>query len=219
MASSLYTLVYLTLMVSPSGALSPRPLTIATIAIGSKQGFKGGLLVALGHMLVELPYIAVLFYFMSQVEAVLTGVFGDLLVASGSLVLFYFAVLLVRDSLRGSWLEGSASSNSSLLRNPVVVGIAFTGLNICFLLWWLSIGFTLISLLAGTGILGILVMYSSHVWMDFLWLGFVAGLARKGLRVMSSKRYKALLLILASLLFLFGTNSLLNRFLKVSIIP
>ncbi|MEM4881100.1 MAG: hypothetical protein QXP89_03095 [Desulfurococcaceae archaeon] len=50
----------------PLGGTCPGPLTMATISLGIKHRWKAGLRVALGHVLVELPYIATLLSFLKK---------------------------------------------------------------------------------------------------------------------------------------------------------
>lgn len=47
-------------VVSASGVMSPGPLTFATIASGSKRGWKAGPSIGLGHLIVELPLVFVI---------------------------------------------------------------------------------------------------------------------------------------------------------------
>jgi len=123
-------LVYLTAAVSASGALSPGSLTLAAITLRSRRGWRAGLLVALGHTLVEVPYVALLFYSLSAAVEVLSGAVGDVLTVAGSAVVVYFAALTVVGALR-HWGAAGPGGVGALrgIGNPVVVGVVFTGLN------------------------------------------------------------------------------------------
>lgn len=206
-----------TLVASPSGALSPGPLTLATLAIGSRSGWKGGFLIAIGHMAVELPYVLALFFSMNYVAHLLKGFLGNVITVLGLLAISFFAAMIIKDSLKG--YSNKEPVESFRTTSPVVIGALFTGLNIYFLLWWLSIGLGLISMTSSIGVTAIAVMYLSHVWMDYLWLITVAEASRRGLRILKGKAYSLLLLILGALLITFGVNIALTRFINVSIIP
>ncbi len=210
-------IVVATLMASPSGALSPGPLTLATLAVGSRSGWKGGLLIAVGHMAIELPYVLALFLSMNYVAHLLKGFLGDIVTALGVLAISFFAAAVIRDSLKGFSIRDRGGSIGAA--NPLVVGALFTGLNVYFLLWWLSIGLGLVSMTSSMGVTAIAVMYLSHVWIDYIWLTTVAEASRRGLGVLKGKAYSLLLLVLGALLLLFGVNMALARFTNVSIIP
>ncbi|MDK6028988.1 LysE family transporter [Ignisphaera sp. 4213-co] len=205
-----------TIMVTPSGALSPGPLTIATMSIGVKSGWRGGALVALGHMLFEFPYILALTTMFSEVNRILSTSIGNVIAVAGVIIILYFAYMLLRDAAKGFNL---ATRKSHFYGNPIVVGFFFTALNVFFLLWWISIGMTLISTIASLGIFSILVMYPAHVWMDFLWLMAVAEATKKGSKLLSEKGYRVMLGFFGLLLIIFAVNIVLKRFAGLSIIP
>lgn len=219
---TLLRIVYTTALVSASGALSPGPLTVTTFALGSRYGWKGGFMVALGHTLVELPYMILLYFFLSSIEGLLQGIVGHVITLIGASIVMFFAITTIRDAL-GSLKLGSmpytANTTKAILRHPVVIGILFTGLNVWFLIWWLSIGLGLISLAASIGIIGIFLIFLSHVWLDYLWLGLVAEAGRRGARLVGSKGYSILMIVLGTVLALFGINMLLKRFLLITILP
>jgi len=209
-------LIITTLIVSPSGALSPGPLTIITIALGTKGNWKTGIKVALGHTLIEFPYIILLFFAFEYVYMLLRGTLGDILVVLVALIIAYFAILLIRDSVKGISLN---DKNLNIIANPIIAGMSLTGLNVFFLLWWVSIGFELVRSATNFGIIGLIVMYISHVWIDFVWLALMAETGAKSLLILSSYRYRILLIVLSILLLIFGSNMVLERFFNLSILP
>lgn len=212
----LTSLAIQTIMVTPSGALSPGPLTVATMSIGAKSGWRGGVLVAFGHMLFELPYVFLLTMMFSRVEEILSSSVGGVIAAGGAIIILYFAYMLLRDALKGFRIDNSRKQDYG---NPVIVGFIFTALNIFFLMWWISIGMSLISSIASLGLLAIFVMYPAHVWMDFLWLAAVAEATKRGSRLLGEKGYRALLGFFGVLLIIFSINIVMKRFIGVGIIP
>ena len=211
-------LIYLTIVISISGALSPGPLTIMTLALGSKNGWRSGVLVATGHMFVEVLYVTLLFYFFSHVKVLLEGVIGDIVTVVGSFLILYFAYLTIREGVKRLNTSVSLEVNVLLSRNPLLIGILLTGFNVWFLLWWLSIGLEIISLSISLGVLGLLIIFASHLWLDYLWLILVAETGKRGTRIMSSKNYALLLLILGAILAIFGLNMVLKRFTPYNIL-
>ncbi len=85
-----------------------------------------------------------------------------------------------------------------------IAGIVFTGLNPYFLLWWATIGLPLIEKAVRGGPKLLAIMYASHVWLDYAWLGLLAAAASTAL--LHPLTYAALLLFLAAILLWFGTR-------------
>lgn len=212
---TLTTLAIQVIAVSASGALSPGPLTIATIALGARGGWRSGILVSLGHTFFELPYLVVLVFAFN----VLTGFLRasvSILAVVGALVILYFAYLLLRDAYRGVNLN---TSNTLISTNPLIVGFMFTALNPYFLIWWLSIGMTLIAQIQNIGLTSLVIIYPAHVWLDFAWLSIVAGLSKRGSKALSLRGQRIMLATLGVILIIFALNTILKSTLNISIIP
>jgi len=173
-------LVAKTLAITPSGALSPGPLSAAGVAAGAMLGPLGGVAVALGHTLFELPYVALLTRWASRVRGALTGGWGRLLLAVMAGFTWFFSAGLAElavaswrgaVSIAGPGRGGPLSPDS--LAGAVVVGVLYTGANPYFLAWWATTGFPLLEE-ASRLRAGLPVMYASHVWMDYAWLALLA---------------------------------------------
>jgi len=78
-----------------------------------------------------------------------------------------------------------------------------------FIIWWLTIGFKLISdaVLVWT-FAGILIVFVLYIWMDFAWLGTVSFLASKSFRILSNRNYKIIMAVLSMMLIYFGITFL-----------
>lgn len=211
---SLKRLVLDTLMITPSGALSPGPLSAIAVVSGLSLGPLGGLLIALGHTIVELPYVLLLVKTMERARIFLERY--KVLFNTGVVVfLLYFSYLLARDSL--TLLKGEASMGGAVeprslgALDALVAGMMLTGLNVYFLLWWLTVGYPLIRGAAENGAKGLGVMYVSHVWMDYAWLALLAaGGGAAGL--LGPRFYGGLLGVLALILLWFAVRIALDMF-------
>lgn len=196
-------LVTLTLLITPSGALSPGPLTASTLALGTREGWRAGILVAVGHTLVEFPYIVLLYYALSTITRLLRGGIGLILGLSDAFIVLYFGFLLLSQSLSKN-IEVRPGRLYRL--HPIHVGVLLTAFNVFFLLWWVGVGLPLIRAAIPWGLAGIAVMYVSHVWMDYVWLGLIALAGYKGARSFGSKSYRLLLGVLGGILVFFGVD-------------
>ncbi len=87
-----------TILVSASGALSPGPLSAAAVSVGAMGlGPLGGLLVALGHTVFELPYVLVLAKLLKRGQHIIQRVELILAVILAT-VIVYFARGLTADA-------------------------------------------------------------------------------------------------------------------------
>lgn len=197
--NGLKRLVITTLTLTPSGALSPGPLSASAVAAGALLGPLGGLLVALGHTLVELPYVAALHRFAGRWR----GALDRLKIPMNAVIvgfLLFFSQQLLRDAV--TILNGGGSPRGFAIAGPLealFVGITLTGLNAYFLAWWLTVGYPLIEESARLGLKGFVAMYGSHVWMDYAWLILLAA-GGGATRILGAIPYAALLGLLAAML-------------------
>jgi threonine/homoserine/homoserine lactone efflux protein len=206
----LLSLLIVTLMVSPSGALSPGPLSTAAVALGIKgNGWKTGLKMAMGHMAVELPYVFALVLFFQSIERVLKGKYGIILNVFAFIFILYFATNLLVEAYRGKYND----RRRGVSQNPFVTGALLTGLNLLFLLWWVTVALHIIRMASELGVMGVLVMYPAHVWMDFAWLSFLAETGSRSAKITGSKGYRVLLALLGLLLLFYGIDILVKSVL------
>ncbi|MEM2875977.1 MAG: LysE family transporter, partial [Candidatus Bathyarchaeia archaeon] len=185
---SFFTMV---VAISVSGTLAPGPLFFANIARGIDHGSKSGLYFSVGHSIVELPLILFLATGLISVSnqlliSVISGLFGGVSLVG-------FGILQIKGALKGDTnleLRGKEKVGSSLM-----LGVTLTGLNPFFILWWLTAGIKLIhEAIALASFLGVLYMFTSHVWMDYAWLVLTAHLAERGKNIIKSGVYRALVL-------------------------
>ena len=208
-------IIITSLIISPSGALSPGPLTASAIAWGasSQSGIRGlfsGLKVAIGHMIFELPYVVILSYMISLIPE---QFFMPLTIISLTFIA-YFSYLLISDGLSRVRGLSSYTLSDKVLETlgPILTGIILTGANPYFLMWWVTVGLELVRTASYYGLLSFFIMYLSHIWMDFLWLGLM-GLAGGGAsNFLSSKAYGYFLIGLGIALLLFGINMVIKIF-------
>jgi len=194
----------LVIIVSVSGVMAPGPLFAANVSYGLKGGAKTGIKMAIGHTIVELPLVILLGIGVFSLE--IFPEFRTIISILGAITLFVFATLQIKTVLRK---EKTKISNPK--QGPLVAGILLSALNPFFIIWWLAIGFKLISdamILWSFG--GILIMFVLHIWMDFVWLGAVSFFASKSSGILSNRNYKVLMLGISGMLVYFGITFLIE---------
>jgi threonine/homoserine/homoserine lactone efflux protein len=201
------TLVMTVVFVTASGALAPGPLLFATISHGTRLGVKSGLMFAIGHTLIEFALVMALASGLLTVanEPIVKVVIG----IAGGIVLIAFGALQIRSSLLSR--PERVRSKPANTRNLLFIGLAFTGLNPFFIVWWLTVGSNLILIsLEFASIAGVIFMYVCHVWMDYVWLMIVAHLARVGTNIAGFKWYRLVLVLFGMILIYFGFTFIVN---------
>ena len=200
----LFGFLGLVIIISASGVMSPGPLFAANVMYGLREGKISGLKMAIGHTIVEFPLILFLgigFFSienMPEIRIVIT-----ILGATG---LFGFAALQIRSVIKK---EFSIETNSK--QGPLVAGILLSALNPFFIIWWLTIGLVLISKsIEGFGLIGIVVLFFFHIWMDYVWLFIIAAFSSKAKNYLSKRNFKMIIVGLSLILIYFGIDFLLK---------
>jgi threonine/homoserine/homoserine lactone efflux protein len=194
----------LVIIISASGVMSPGPLFAANITYGLREGVKSGIKIAIGHSIVELPLVILLGIGVFSLE--IFPEFRTIISIFGAITLFVFAGIQIKTILK-------KNKNISLKpkQGPIVTGIVLSALNPFFIVWWLTIGFKLISdAMLIWAFAGILIVFVFHIWMDFAWLGITAFLASKSRKIISNRNYKIMILVLSLTLIYFGITFLMD---------
>jgi len=194
----------LVIIISASGVMSPGPLFAANITYGLREGVKSGIKIAIGHSIVELPLVILLGIGVFSLE--IFPEFRTIISIFGAITLFVFAGIQIKTILK-------KNKNISIKpkQGPIVTGIVLSALNPFFIVWWLTIGFKLISdAMLIWAFAGILIVFVFHIWMDFAWLGITAFLASKSRKIISNRNYKIMILMLSLTLIYFGITFLMD---------
>ena len=194
-------------ILSISGALAPGPLFFVTVSHGAKIGTKSGILFSIAHGIIEFTLVMLLALGLLSVANVpevmlFVGVMGGA-------ALIVFGAMQISSSLSYNTEEIKTEQKTS--RNLLLMGLALTGLNPYFIIWWLTIGANLIFIsLDFAGLAGVVFMYVCHVWVDYAWLTLIAGLAKKGAKILRFKWYRLLMAVFGVVLIYFGLTFLID---------
>lgn len=188
----------LVVVVSASGALSPGPLFLATIQSSMRAGRFAGLAVAAGHMAFELPLVMAIglgvWNFVSDPliwRAV--GLLGACALITFGFIQLWASIKSLRAGFSEVCVKGASRSRIREAGDPglftaFLTGLTFTALNPYFIMWWFTVGLTLISEALRYGaIYGILQMFGFHIWLDYAWLGLTGYAAAVGGKLLSGR--------------------------------
>lgn len=188
------------ILLTASGALAPGPLFFQTISQGTKTGVRSGLIFSIAHTIIEFSLIMLLTFGLLAVknEVFIRNSIGLL----GGIVLIIFGLYQIIGTLRNTQQDKTQVISSHRL---FIIGMIFTALNPYFIIWWLTVGSTLILLaLELAALTGVIFMFLCHVWMDYVWLISVSYFAKKGINAVRSKWYRLLIGLFGVVLVYFG---------------
>jgi threonine/homoserine/homoserine lactone efflux protein len=186
--------------ISLSGVMAPGPITVATLAAGSRFRH-AGMLIALGHAVVEIPLILLLvagigtFLNSPAVKAGIGFAGGVVLILMGTQLLL---------SLR-TW---NANSEFPVQRHPFMIGIVLTGANPYFLIWWATVGLALATQATEYGILALLLFGIIHWLCDLVWLEVLSLIGFKGSAMLGRRSQMSVSSVCAIVLLGFGVKFL-----------
>ncbi|MGE5660659.1 MAG: LysE family transporter [Ignavibacteriales bacterium] len=200
-------------LLSASGVLSPGPLFLMNLVYGVKQDYKAGLKIASGHAMIELPLIIILAisFFQLTNTIVITYNLNALGLVGGTSIIIFAIIQIInttRNKRNKSLFDNSNNNHrvSFIADKPILLGIIFSALNPFFIAWWLTVGLTLISdsiSLFGV-VIGSVLLFSFHIWMDYIWLILTSYLISKGVSVIKTRYYYFLFMGLNIILTFYG---------------
>jgi threonine/homoserine/homoserine lactone efflux protein len=173
-----YLFLLSVLLISLSGVLLPGPLFAVTLKKAAKSK-SAGALIAVGHGIVEFPLMFLIFFILSQFNVPSTVQVAVGLV--GGLLMFFMGIQAFRN--RHKQEEASVGFK----RDSVLAGVWTTAANAGFILWWLTIGTTLVLNAKLFGLAGFSVFAGIHWLTDFLWYAVVGLLIFKSQRFWSNR--------------------------------
>ena len=173
----------------------PGPVTAVTIANGTRRKAAGAL-VAVGHGVIELPLIAVLYFgFASFFEQSEVRIAVGLL---GGLVLLWMATGMLRTK------PVAVGNGEDSPRGSVLAGVATTASNPYFFFWWATVGAALLASAQEHGGVGVAAMGVTHWLCDAAWLLLISWVVFKSKRLWTDKVHRTVFGICAAVLGGFG---------------
>ncbi|MFO7901956.1 MAG: LysE family transporter [Planctomycetota bacterium] len=194
--------------ISLSGVMAPGPITAATLAAGTRARHAGAL-IALGHLVVELPLIVML----------VAGV-GKFFQSSGTRIGIGLAggafLLLMGIQLLFSLRRNEDAVEVAPQRHPFWSGVVLTAANPYFLVWWATVGLalTIQAMEFGLLVLGLFVLV--HWLCDLSWLEVLSLMGFKGAEAFGQGSQKIVSAVCGALLIGFGLKFVWDAGAKIA---
>jgi threonine/homoserine/homoserine lactone efflux protein len=181
--------------------MAPGAMTAATIAYGAKNP-KAGLLISIGHGIVEFPLIIFLVF---GLAAILQAKIAQTAIGiAGGVFLIYIAVSMFIDARK------PASQTKPRTSGPVITGIVLTASNPYFLLWWATVGVLLAIDAKELGIVSFVLFAVTHWLCDVIWLSILSFASYKGTSILGPQIQKYILYTCGLILVSFAIKFILN---------
>jgi threonine/homoserine/homoserine lactone efflux protein len=186
------------ILISLSGVMAPGPLTVVVVGKGARSP-RAGALIALGHGVVEFPLMAAIVVGLAPIlrhEMVAAGI-G----LAGGAVLLWMGWGLLR-ALRAPAEASTVRRESS----PLVAGILMTAGNPYFIVWWATVGATLVFRAWEFGLWPFVIFAVVHWSLDLIWYFFLSAASFRGGRLLGTRFQTAVSLVAGLLLLFFGVR-------------
>jgi len=158
-------------LVSLSGVMAPGPITSVTVGYGNDDP-RAGAWVAVGHGLVEFPLMIGVFFgvgYLIDIPAVKIAI-----ALVGGAFLLYMGIGMLR-GIRQEEISGVEST-----RSPVMAGVMLSLGNPYFIVWWATVGASLILRSVEFGVVGFVIFAVAHWSCDLVWDTFLSTLSYQG---------------------------------------
>ena len=183
-------------VISCSGVMQPGPVTATVITMGTRNRY-AGILLALGHGIVEFPLMVIIVLGVGKVferrgVQIAIGL-------SGGVFLILMAIQ--------SWLNLRVKADTqpkALSGKPILAGMILSAGNPFFLIWWATVGLALATQAAQWGIWAFVLFALTHFSMDLIWLQILSWASFKGSVLLGPRGLRIVLTICSAALLTFG---------------
>ena len=188
-------------VVALSGALMPGPLLTVTVAHSPRFGWTFGPLAILGHAILELGLISLVF--LGAGPLLKSGTVQSLVGLVGGAILIWMSWGMVVMA-RGGGGTGTEKGTVEGGNRAVWLGILTSISNPYWTLWWATVGLAFLTTAAKSGPLGIAIFFLGHISGDLAWYTLVSVGAAKGKKLLGTPLYSGVLFLCAAILVVLG---------------
>jgi threonine/homoserine/homoserine lactone efflux protein len=154
--------------ISASGVMTPGPVTAIVIAKGTQSKW-AGLMVALGHAVIEFPLIAIIYFTVSASEFLKSDGVQIGLGLAGGLLLLWLSVGVFKAKPVDVDVKYEGTH-----KNAILAGVATTATSPYFFLWWAIVGVAIVTGAKAFGGGWMILTGGLHWLFDAAWLLFIS---------------------------------------------
>ncbi len=193
-------------IISFTGAMQPGPVTATAITMGSRRKW-AGVLLAIGHGIVEFPLMVLMLILMTiGHEAIFKSDIAQILIGFiGGVVLLLMAIQAFVSSRKSAYTQATSCSDK-----PILTGIILSVSNPYFFIWWSTVGLALATKAKGFGIWAFAIFAVVHWLVDLIWVTALSFTSFHGSVLLGPKPLRIVLMICSAALFAFGLFFIYN---------
>ena len=183
-----------TVIISLSGVMAPGALSAVTISHGIRSG-RSGIAVAIGHGVVEVPLLVLIYLGVSALLQV-SG-FQVFVGGIGGILMVWMGVSIIRHRI-------AAVNEVELSESSLLAGVMVSAGNPYFLIWWATVGSSLVIRSVEYGLVGVLLFGICHWLCDLVWLWLLSLLAYRASSIFGGTFVRITSLVSGSFLLFIG---------------
>jgi len=186
-----------------SGAMMPGPMLGVAIDGSLRKGWIAGPLTVLGHGILELILVIVMFlglrdFFSNPTVAGFIGLFGGVFLA-------WMGYGMIKSSIKKTVSLSDQNKNKKAGTGNLALSGAFMSMaNPYFIIWWSSAGMESIRQSYALGLIGVLVFFSGHILSDLTWYTIVSTAFSRGKKLVNDTIYRRIILLLGIFIMVFS---------------
>jgi len=201
---SLASVFVFSFILAIAAVISPGPVTATILSESPRQGWRVGPLIATGHSSLEFLMVVLIAFGLATVlnAPVASTVVGLL----GGLTLFVLGGGYIYAAARGSIRLPDAEEASKPRSYSALfgLGVATTLANPFWYVWWVTVAAGFLAQAQAIGVATLAAFYLGHISADFAWDTFLSASASAGRRILTDRRYRALILVTGGFMIYFG---------------
>ena len=197
------------MLIGYSGAMMPGSLLTYAINKSIKSGPYTGLLISIGHLLLELVIVIMLLtgtgsFLATDTAQMIIGVLGGLL-------LILLGINMIKDSYQNKISINLDAKVKNESKNLILGGFIISISNPYFVFWWAIIGLgLLLSSYTNFGVIGVIIFYIGHIIADVSWYSFISILISRTRKFINQRAYRIIIAILGFCLIGFGISFIIR---------
>jgi threonine/homoserine/homoserine lactone efflux protein len=185
------------ILISLSGVMAPGPLTVVVVGKGAHSP-RAGAMIAVGHGLVEFPLMALIV--IGLAPALRNATAAASIGLAGGVVLLWMGYGLLRS------LRRSEESSQERAASPLMAGVLMSAGNPYFIVWWATVGATLVFRAWEFGVWQLVVFAVIHWSLDLVWYFVLSVASFRGTKLLGTGFLRGVSLVAGLLLLFFGVR-------------
>ena len=192
--------------------LTPGPVTTAIISQSPRLGWKTGLLVSVGHAIIELVMVLLIVFGLSNLLGSASA--QAVIAILGGLLLLYMGAKMLIDTVKGKMTipEKDESVPDLTPGRLMTLGILTSISNPFWYAWWMTAAAVYLLQAQAVGWVIVAGFYFGHVSADLIWNLLLSTVIGSGKRFITNKIYSALISLCAGFLLYLAFKFLITGF-------